>query len=87
MAGKTAKKTNGASFEAVTRKTVVRSGRPAIGPKWELVITKPKGGGPGKMPFAEMLRGIREQSALLHDQLRQLTLMEEELKAMKKSAR
>lgn len=87
MAGKTVKKTNATSIEAVTRRTVIKSPKGSIGPRWELVITKPKGGGPGKIPFAEMLEGIRNQSALLHGQLRQLALMEQEVKTLKKSAK
>lgn len=87
MVGKTVKKSNAAAIEAVTRRTVVKSEKGAIGPRWELVITRPKGGGPGKIPFAEMLKGIRDESALLHSQLQQLKSMEQEIKALKKSAK
>lgn len=87
MARKTATKTNAAAVQAVTRRTVIKSEKGAIGPRWELVITKPKGGGPGKIPFAEMLKGIRDESASLHSQLQQLTSMEQKLKTLKKLAR
>lgn len=87
MAKKTAKKTNAAAIEAVTRRTVVKSEKGAIRPRWELVITRPKGGGPGKIPFAEMLKGIRDEAALLQSQLQQLASMEQELKTLKKSAK